>query len=465
MPKRLSEKTFYRYLKCPSWVYFDAHEVEKTHDALLMRLMDDGLLPERERALLRDRQFVEVENDDQDDAFFRTLELMASGEQTILHGVLIHGSWIGQPDILERVEGKSGFGSYYYVACDIKRDRHMQDVYKFQGAFYAELLARIQGTKPTRGYVMSPEGVVQSYYLDEFETEFKLTLEEIEKILAGVKPPHFLTSGCKQSPWFETCRGESVECDDLSVINRIWRSEVEALRHAQVRTVSQLAVADADLLAAKIPTITRERLHHLRMQATSLHEGRTIVMESVPFPPADVELYFDVESSPVRDLEFLFGVLVVDHGQQAYHPFVAKKPAEEQKAFTEFLSFIKQYPDAPIYHFGWYEIEVLKRLGEKYGQLATVERVIERQMHDLLIMIRDAIIFPLHFYSLKDIAKAMGFAWREAEASGVNAVVWYEEYLANPRRTKKLQAIIDYNEDDCRATYLVKKWVAEKAGE
>ena len=69
MSKRLSEKTFYHYLKCPSWVYFDAHQAEKTHDALLTRLIDDGLLPEMQRELLADRQFVEVENEDPDDAF------------------------------------------------------------------------------------------------------------------------------------------------------------------------------------------------------------------------------------------------------------------------------------------------------------------------------------------------------------------------------------------------------------
>lgn len=464
MSKRLSEKTFYQYLKCPSWVYFNAHEAEKVHDALLVKLMDDGLLPERERELLADRDFVEVEHEDPDEAFQRTMELMRQGTQTILRGVLIHGHWIGHPDVLERVEGKSGLGNFYYIACDIKRDRHMQDIYKFQGAFYAEILGRIQATKPTQGYVMSPDGLVQSYFLDEFETDFKLTLEEIEKILAGQKPPHFLTSGCKQSPWFATCRGDSMECDDLSLINRIWRSEVEALNKAGIHTVHQLSAADADLLSVKIANVTRDRLHHLRMQSSALADSRTIVMESVPFPPADLELYFDIESSPVRDLEFLFGLLIVDHGKETYKAFVAKKPEEEEKAFRDFLLFLEDYSDAPIYHFGWYEIEVMKRLGEKYGTTALVERIIKRQMHDLLIMIRDAILFPLHFYSLKDIAKLLGFSWRGKDASGINAVVWYEQYLKT-RRKQKLQDIIDYNEDDCRATYIVKKWVAEKAGE
>lgn len=464
MKKTLSEKTFYKYLKCPSWVYFDAHEGERAHDALLARLIDDGLLPEMERDLLAAKGFVEVENEDADEAFHRTLELMKAGEQTILHGVLMRGHWIGHPDLLERVEGKSGFGDYYYVACDIKRNRHMQDVYKFQGAFYAELLARIQGTKPSQGYVMSPDGVVQTYLLHEVEVDFHLSLEEIEKILAGIKPPHFLTSGCKQSPWFAECKNESVVCDDVSLLNRIWRSEVEMLHRVGIETVTQLAASDPDLLANKIPSMSRDRLHWMRMQASALVERRTIVMETIPFEKSAIELYFDIESSPVRDLEFLFGVLVVDHGKETYHSFVADKPSEEEKAWKGFLKFLESYPDAPIYHFGWYEVEVLKRLGSKYGDVEMTERIIAHQMRDLLLTIRDAIIFPLYSYSLKDIAKLLGFSWRHEEVSGINAVIWYEEYQKT-RRKAKLQDIIDYNEDDCRATYIVKKWCAEKAGE
>ena len=107
----------------------------------------------------------------------------------------------------------------------------------------------------------------------------------------------------------------------------------------------------------------------------------------------------------------------------------------------------------------------MRRLGTKYGNEEQTEIVIAKQMQDLLMLIRDAIIFPLHSYSLKDIAKLLGFKWRQAEVSGIHAVLWYEEYLKNRRRTRKLQDIVDYNEDDCRATYIVKKWCAEKTGE
>ena len=464
MRKRLTEKTFYHFLKCPSWVYFDAHEAERTHDALLSQLMDDGLLPEVQRELLRERSFVDVEQEDQEEAFLRTLELMKCGEQTILHGVLLHGHWIGHPDVLERVEGRSIFGNYYYVACDIKRDRQLKDIYKFQGAFYAELLQRLQETKPTRGYVMTPDSAVLSYDLESFEIEFHLTLEEIERVLSGQKPPHFLTSGCKQSPWFETCRGESLACDDLSLINRVWRSEVQELRDAGIHTIRALAASDPDLLTPQVKTLTRDRLHHLRMQAVSLTEGRTIVMNSVPFPPAKEEIYIDFESDPLRDADFLFGALLVSKGKEQFYSFLADRPEKQEEAWRAFLQFLLEHQNAVIYHFGWYEIEVMRRLGSRYGQIEEVDRIVGEQMHDLLMMIRNDIIFPLHFYSLKDIAKLLGFSWREKEVSGVDAVQWYEQYLKTHRKAV-LQKIVDYNEDDCKATRIVKEWCEKNAAE
>lgn len=464
MRPTITEKTFYQFLKCPTWVYFDAQEIKHEHDALLERLMDDGLLPEVQREVLRGRSFVEVDVEDQEEACLRTLELMKAGEQTILRGTLAHGHWVGHPDILERVEGQSRFGSYYYVACDIKRDRQLKDVYKFQGAFYAELLWRVQNVHPTRGYVLTPDGAVLSYDLEPLAAEFHLNLEEIERILAGQRPPHFLTSGCKQSPWFKECRNASLSCDDLSLINRVWRSEVAALRQAGLDSTTALAASNPDLLAAQIPTISRDRLYFLRTQAVSLLEGRTIVMNSIAFPPAREEIYFDVESDPLRDFDFLFGVLRLDKSGEEYRSFVADRLEKEEEVWRSFLTYLSEHREAVIYHFGWYEIEVMRRLGVRYDCQEVVERIVTDQMRDLLMLIRDAIIFPLYFYSLKDIARLLGFSWREAGVSGLNVVFLFEQFLKT-RRRQILTRIITYNEDDCRATALVKKWSAEQTGE
>lgn len=462
MPQ-LTEKHFYKYVKCPLWLYFDEHEEEKRlHDPLLDRLQDDGLIDEKHRELLGDRDYAEVEIDDIEEAFVKTIELMKEGVQTIYHGVLVKGHWVGRPDLLEKVEGRSQFGNYYYVASDIKRGRKLRREYMFQGAFYAELLRIIQGTKPYRGYVLNPDGRIMDYDIEEFESAFHLSLDEIERILAGRKPSHFVTTGCKQSPWFSECKLEALNCDDVSLLNRIYTSEITALRRAGVNNIPTLAKMDLVGLEKKVSGISTERLVFLRDQATALVNQKHLVVKPASFPQFDQELYFDIEADPLRDVDYLFGVLEVEGEKSTYHSFVAKKPEDEKKAWKEFLEFMRSRAGLPVFHYGWYEIEVVRRLGQKYDTDSETLNKIENSMVDLLPVIRQSIILPLYFYSLKDIAQYIGFKWRHPEASGPNSVLWYEQYQNNRRKTSFMKDILEYNEDDVRATWEVKKWTEQQ---
>lgn len=457
MQKQITEKSFYRYLKCPSWI---AHEAKAGHveDALRSRIQADGMLPEQHRKLLTSRKnVVEVTEPDLDDAFVKTLELMKSGVDSIYGGALIHGHWVGRPDLLERVQGKSVFGDYYYVACDIKRSRHLKDEYRMQGCFYAELLKVIQKSKPRQGYVMHPDGSVEAYVIEEFETRFQLTLDGIERILEGIDEPHFLTSDCKQSPWFHECKRQSVECDDLSRLNRVWRSEAEALRSAGIQTVTDLSKANADLITAKVSGITRERLSFLIEQARALVAGKVITMGRIDLPEGKDALVIDVEADPLRDLHYLFGVLDVHGEQKTFHPFLADHPDKEREAWESFVSFMQGFPGVPIYHYGWYEIDVFRLMVERYGAPEGFLEDIEARSIDLLVRLRESVIFPLSFYSLKDIAQYLGFRWRHEDASGLNSVLWFEEWLRTGDR-EVLDDILRYNEDDVLATWHVAQW-------
>ncbi len=464
MLTRLSEKTFYQYLKCPNWVYFDAFAIEnRIHHPLMERLIDDGLGDEKQREIVSDREdLVEVTQEDPDDAFRQTLAFMAEGRQTIFHAVLIDKHWVGHPDVLEKVEGHSGFGSYYYIAADLKRSRFLRDEAKFQGCFYAELLHRIQKVKPVQGYIITPDKEVLSYVIEDFEGEFALTLDAIEQIIAGKQPAHFLTSGCKQSPWFSQCREQSEACDDISLLNRVWRQEVAALKKAGVETISQFALLSLAQLETRAPEVSHARLELMRDQAIAIAEHRHIIRQGIEFPEAKTEIYFDIESDPLRDFDYLFGVLVVEKGEGSYKPFFAQTPAQEEQMWKEFVMFIEQHLDAPIYHYGWFEVEVIHRFSAKYGIGELAREALERNMIDILELTRPAVIFPLSFYSLKDIATHIGFHWRADDASGANSVLWFEEWLKK-KTPKLLQKILEYNEDDVRATYALQQWLAENA--
>ncbi|MFA6130909.1 MAG: TM0106 family RecB-like putative nuclease [Patescibacteria group bacterium] len=458
MSKRtIDEKSFYKYLRCPSWLEREWAENSKGREAILELLQDEGLLREKELELLKGKEFATVELEDMDEAAVRTVELMKQGAQTIYKGVLLHGHWVGHPDVLERVEGHSQLGDWYYVAVDIKRSHRLKDEYMLQGAFYAEILSKIQGIKPQKGYVMHTDGHVESYQIADMYTEFRSALDEIELIFDGKHTEHFLTAGCKQSPYFLLCSEETHSCDDLSRLNRIWRSEVRLLREAGISTVKELADANLEALR-RVHGMTMDRLYILQQQSVALTDHRIITMGTVDLPEEEgVALVLDIESDPLRDVDYLFGVLVIEGEEKTYHSFLAKHPGDGAKAWQEFVNFLAQYPTANIYHYGWYEVDVCSRLAELHGAPDSVRLQLSERMIDILTRLRERVIFPLPFYSLKDIATHLGFSWRTSGASGLDSVLWYHEWLEEGNEDI-LQTIVDYNEDDVRATWFLREW-------
>lgn len=79
-------------------------------------------------------------------------------------------------------------------------------------------------------------------------------------------------------------------------------------------------------------------------------------------------------------------------------------------------------------------------------------------------VIQNHVIMPLYFYSIKDIAKSpfVNFQWQHEKAGGSQSIVWYQEWLEAQKRDI-LQDIINYNEDDVRATEAVHQWLLESS--
>lgn len=462
----LTEKTFFAFAKCPRWVRYEAQEGNEL-SALEHALLDDSLLPEFRQTLVVARgEYVVVPDEDIDDAVARTLDYMRQGVQTIYGGTLLEREWVAKPDVLERVEGRSDFGPFYYVAIDAKRIHkveHIKDTHKMQGVLYALALERVQSIKPTSGYILTPDAHVLRYDLETMEADTLITMQAIEDERSGSgEGRHVLTSGCKASPYAHRCIEEVHTSDDISYINRISQEEVEALVAAGVRTVRELAVAAPEALNRKIIDIAETRIAFLHQQAIALCERRHIAVEPIVFPEAETELFFDVEADPLRDADYLFGVWEVStqHPRGIYHAFFADIPAGEEQAFRQLITFLEHHSDSPVYHYGWYEIEVMSRLFERYGCPVALEKWRE-QFVDVNALLRGKVIFPLPFYSLKDIGKYIGFEWRGVDVGGVQSIHWYHEWLRTGDEEWK-RRICEYNEDDVRATWQLKKWLAQE---
>ncbi|MEG3862762.1 TM0106 family RecB-like putative nuclease [Microcoleus sp. herbarium12] len=182
--------------------------------------------------------------------------------------------------------------------------------------------------------------------------------------------------------------------------------------------------------------------------------------QSVFLPIAPIELYFDIEAEPELNLDYLHGVLVVDryNNTEKFHGFLAESPAQEGAIWEQFLELMWAYPIAPIFHFCDYEVKTFKRLAKLYNTPAYLWKPVLKRFVDIHKQVTQQAIMPVESYALKPIARWLGFDWRDAKANGAQCVCWYDDWLKTGDR-ELLQAIVRYNEDDCRATYVVKDWL------
>lgn len=406
-----------------------------------------------------------------------TVALMAAGVETIQRGVLLaalgpNTYGVSQPDVLIKQSGWSLWGDWCYVPIEVKLGKKPKLDYQLVGAYHGYLLAQMQGTWPPTSWLALREG---RYYAIDLPQQWPKLLQQLqacwESLQAPEPPEVFIAhSRCDLCRWYGHCYGVATARQHLSLLPGVTAARYGHLGQQGVTSVAALAAANPQQLAS-LPGFGLTVAEKLITQARSTLENRAIarIQAGRPFaltpsdlPSAPVELYFDIESAPDLDLIYLHGVLVVDHTTQEerFHALVAETPDQEAQAWQQFLDLVMAYPTAPIYHFCPYEAQTVRKLCHQYGPLG------ERELGQLLgrfvdihWAVTEAVILPIESYALKPMARWMGFEWRDPEANGAQSICWYEAWMATGNR-EALGSILRYNEDDCRATYRVKQWLA-----
>ena len=119
--------------------------------------------------------------------------------------------------------------------------------------------------------------------------------------------------------------------------------------------------------------------------------------------------------------------------------------------------------DVTYYVYSHKERSSLRQLMERYDLDNTVFTTYTEREYDLY---SDLIVkysdWPTFSYSIKQIAKQIGFHWRDPDPSGANSIAWYNQYLAHPEQEALLERILQYNEDDCRAMLAMKRFFDEQ---
>lgn len=413
-----------------------------------------------------------------DDQERQTLRAMHRGEP-LIYGCRIRADLLlGEPDLLRR----QGDG---YVPGNIKcaaGEEGREDLskpkrrYAVQLALYTDILERKGLSAGRWGFIWDINRDEVIYDLTEpygkrnsrtLWQDYKECLAEAQAIVARRTATRPAYGGvCKLCHWYNACLSQMIVADDLTLIPELGRSKRDAMID-HVATIRAFAAADlAGFLAGSrsvFPGIgppTLKKLHARARLIAAGDEARPYLREPISLPPAGLELFFDVEVDPFRDVCYLHGFVERRRGDNETERFVAFLVEErtgeaERRAFADAWRYMQNSLPCTIYYYSKYEQTIYRKLREKYPDVCTEEELKAlfnpAQAVDLYFdVVLKATEWPTRDYSIKTLARYLGFDWLDAHPSGAASIEWFHRWIETSDLTVR-QRILDYNEDDCRA--------------
>jgi uncharacterized protein len=417
------------------------------------------------------RTVVEIADpyDDWERAAAETEQAIRDGVDVVYQGVLAADGWRGIADFLERQDDGT------YEAVDTKLARHARPAHVLQLCFYSEQLGRIQGVAPRYMHVELGSGERGRLRPEDFGAYYRRLRR---RFLAFATDDHatepYPVSFCERCDFVTVCEKVWQDTDHLSRVAGLRRTQYEKLREAGVSTLAGLAAWPA-------AEGTQERLRdQAALQLHARETGEQVYRLLQPAAetgfallpdPSPGDLFFDMEGDPFWDpkggLEYLFGVL--DTAGE-FTAFWAHDRESERRAFEQLVDFLQERlrsdPAMHVYHYAAYEVSALRRLMGQYG---TREREVDDLLRrdvlvDLYAVVRNGLRVSQPRYSIKNLETFLPIE-REAEIKeGGTSIVMFEEWMRT-RDGSILEEIAAYNEEDCRATLLLREWLLERKAE
>lgn len=482
----------YDYMQCPHRVWRDEYgpqnEKIKETNPFVQLLWDKGTQYEK-KVIAEIGEYLDLSKGDFNYRFKKTIEAMKSKTPLIYQGVLIVDNLRGVPDLLRLMpDGK-------YIPIDIKSGMGFEGIdeengdegkpkehYAVQLALYCDALIRLGFEANRQGIIYDIKGNTVLYNLDNPIGKIKkITFWELyEQVLNNVsfllenkaqnKPA--MAGVCKLCPWYNSCKKWAKDNDDPTCLFYLGRSKRDILSEdLQVNTIMDILNIDvADLMEQKkkdkafLKGLGQATLDKIVARADILKNTKNpVAYEKIIFPKVQYELFFDIEDDPTQEFIYLHGVYERSQKGERFLDFTAKDVSseEEKRAWTEFWQYIRKLPkdDFAVYYYSHHEKTTYKKMQKTYPDVVSEQEVEEFFAHPNVIDLYKIVLkntdWPVGSYSLKALAQYLGFSWRDETPSGALSIQWFNDYIQT-KEPDKLERILLYNEDDCKATMVLK---------
>jgi predicted RecB family nuclease len=124
---------------------------------------------------------------------------------------------------------------------------------------------------------------------------------------------------------------------------------------------------------------------------------------------------------------------------------------------------VRRQKDFIIYHWHNYERVHLQKMAQRHNLPQSQFEAVFSNMRDLYKDATSTFAFPTYGNGLKQIAPYIGYKWKHQEVNAMESIAIYFQYVKDKQANKdKMQKVIDYNNDDCEATLLIKDWLKKE---
>ncbi|TKS62099.1 MAG: hypothetical protein EWM73_02807 [Nitrospira sp.] len=294
--------------------------------------------------------------------------------------------------------------------------------------------------------------------------EVRKRIEKLTALLSSPSPPELvLNRHCVECEFRARCRQEAKETNDLSLLSGMSEKERSRHRSKGIFTVTQLSYTFRPRRTpkrAKNPA----KPHHFALQALAIRENTVYIHGTPELPECKSRVYLDIEGLPDRGFYYLIGALIVTEERETFHSFWADTESDQAAIFLQFAEAISQLPDLRVFHFGDYDAAAMKRVaaGLPDGAQQQFDAILQRSVN-VLSLIYPHVYFPTFSNSLKDLGRHLGCDWPESGATGLESIIWRNEWERGVSRDLKT-GLVDYNRTDCLALRKLTEFIAQNAG-
>jgi predicted RecB family nuclease len=256
------------------------------------------------------------------------------------------------------------------------------------------------------------------------------------------------------------------------------KKQLEDLASLGFATVADLAGVDLEVLDrhAGVGSTLSTQIELARARVGPSPAYRRHEVERIGVPRGDVEVDVDMEST--NDGCYLWGALVTDRRVATpaprYVSFATWDPdleAGELVAFKGFWSWLsderaRAESDGSSFRAYCYSRNAeqghMTRIADRLGLRDEVDRFVTSEAWvDLLEVVKTQLITGRGM-GLKETAPLASFAWRSDDIGGQSALVNYDSAADDTDPAAQVEAqrwILEYNEDDVRATAALRAWL------